>query len=216
MIAVLIVIGVVVLLAMIFFGMYNKLVRLRNAVRDAWAQIDVQLKRRYDLIPNLVETAKGYMRHERETLEGVTKARAAAAGAQSIPEHGQAESGLTAALDRLFAVAEAYPDLKANQNFLALQEELSSTENRIGFARQYYNDSVMHYNNRVQMVPTNVVAGMFNFKREEFFELEEPEAREVPKVDFTCSCSGSPSLIALQLAVEGSGRNVGADPCQSE
>ena len=179
-VAVLVVAGV-----LIFAGIYNTLIRLRNAVRDAWSQIDVQLKRRYDLIPNLVETAKGYMRHERETLEAVTNARAAAAGAQGVAARGQAESGLTAALGRLFAVVEAYPDLKANQNFLALQEELTSTENRIGFARQYYNDSVMHLNNKIQMFPSNTVAGMFNFKQEEFFEIEAAEERETPKVSFS-------------------------------
>lgn len=184
MIAVWILLGIVVLLVLMVAGMYNGLVRLRNGVRNAWSQIDVQLKRRHDLIPNLVETAKGYMRHERETLESVTNARAAAVGAQGVAERGLAEGGLTAALGRLFAVVEAYPDLKANQNFLALQEELASTENRIGFARQYYNDTVMHYNNKTQMVPTNIVAGMFNFKQEDFFELEEPADREVPEVKF--------------------------------
>ncbi len=185
MIGFLIVIGLLVLAVMFFVGIYNGLVRLRNQVRDAWSQIDVQLKRRYDLIPNLVETAKGYMKHERETFEAVTQARAAAAGATTMGDRANAESGLTAALGRLFAVAEAYPDLKANQNFLALQEELTSTENKIGFSRQFYNDSVMNYNNKTQMFPSNIVAGMFNFRDEEFFELEEPAEREAPKVDFS-------------------------------
>ena len=182
----LVLIALALLVVLFVVGAYNALVRLRNAVRDAWSQIDVQLKRRYDLIPNLVETAKGYMTHERETLEGVTNARAAAAGATgSVAERGQAESGLSAALGRLFAVVEAYPDLKANQNFLALQEELASTENRIGFARQYYNDSVMGFNNKIQMFPSNMVAGMFGFKMAEFFELAVPEEREAPKVKFS-------------------------------
>ncbi len=185
MIGFLIVIGLLVLVVMFLVGIYNGLVRLRNQVRDAWSQIDVQLKRRYDLIPNLVETAKGYMKHERETFEAVTQARAAAAGATTMGDRANAESGLTAALGRLFAVAEAYPDLKANQNFLALQEELTSTENKISFSRQFYNDSVMNYNNKTQMFPSNIVAGMFNFRDEEFFELEEPAEREAPKVDFS-------------------------------
>jgi len=180
-----VVLAVVLLLVLIVAGMYNGLVRLRNMVRDAWAQIDVQLKRRHDLIPNLVETVKGYMHHERETLESVTKARAAAAGATSIPDRMQAEQGLTAALGRLFAVAEAYPDLKANQNFLGLQEELAATENRIGFARQFYNDAVMHYNNKTQMFPGNIIAGMFHFTPEQFFQLESAEEREAPKVSFS-------------------------------
>jgi len=189
MIVALIIVAVVVVVVVLgFVGIYNALVRLRNAVRDAWSQIDVQLKRRFDLIPNLVETAKGYMKHERETLESVTNARAAVAGAGAqggVAARAQAESGLSAALGRLFAVVEAYPDLKANQNFLALQEELTSTENRIGFARQYYNDSVMHFNNKIQMFPSNMVAGMFDFKAAEFFELESAEEREAPKVSFS-------------------------------
>lgn len=177
-------IAVLVVLVGWAVGIYNGLVRLRNAVRDAWAQIDVQLKRRYDLIPNLVETAKGYMKHERETFEAVTQARAAAAGATSIADRGQKEAGLTAALGRLFAVAEAYPDLKANQNFLSLQEELTSTENKISFARQFYNDTVMNLNNKIEMFPSNIVAGMFNFSEGEFFELQDEAQREAPKVDF--------------------------------
>jgi LemA protein len=156
-------------------------------VKNSWAQIDVQLKRRYDLIPNLVETVKGYMKHERETLEAVTNARnlaqqSASAGAA---ERGKLEGGLTAALGRLLAVAENYPDLKANQNFLALQEELTSTENKISFSRQYYNDSVLRFNNKTQMFPSNIVAGMFGFKAGEFFEVTEAEQREAPKVSFS-------------------------------
>lgn len=184
MIILLVILGLVVLVAMWLVGIYNSLVRLRNQVKDAWAQIDVQLKRRFDLIPNLMETVKGYMHHERETLEAVTQARAAAAGAQTIAERAEAEGGLTAALGRLFAVSEAYPDLKANQNFLALQEELTSTENKIGFARQFYNDTVMNFNNKIQMFPSNIVAGMFNFRESEFFELKDEAQREAPKVSF--------------------------------
>jgi LemA protein len=185
-VVVIVLLGALVLAVLLLAAVYNSLVRLRNAVKEAWAQIDVQLKRRYDLIPNLVETVKGYMVHERQTLEAVTQARAAAAGAgPDVARRAQAEGGLTAALGRLFAVAEAYPDLKANQNFLALQEELTSTENKIGFSRQYYNDSVMHYNNKTQMFPSNVLAGVFGFKPAEFFELPQAEEREAPKVKFS-------------------------------
>jgi LemA protein len=176
--------GIVLLVALWFVVTYNHLVRERNEVRNAWAQIDVQLKRRHDLIPNLVETVKGYAAHERSTLDSVVQARARAVSAQGVGERARAESELGGALGRLMLVVENYPDLKANQNFLALQEELTSTENKIGFARQYYNDSVMRYNTRIQSVPTNVVAGTFNFRQEEFFELEEPAEREVPQVKF--------------------------------
>ena len=165
-------------------GMYNGLVGMRNQVKEGWAQVDVQLKRRFDLIPNLLETVKGYMAHERETLESVTQARAAIAGAGGLPDRIQAESGLTAALGRLFAVAESYPDLKASTNFLSLQEELASTENKISFARQFYNETVLRMNNKVQMFPSNIIAGMFNFKAETFFEVEDEAQREAPKVDF--------------------------------
>ena len=185
MIPLLIVLGLVVILAGWVIGVYNSLVGLRNRVREAWAQVDVQLKRRFDLIPNLMETVKGYMQHERETLESVTRARAAVAGAGGLGERMDAEAGLGAALGRLFAVAENYPDLKASTNFLALQEELASTENKISFARQFYNESVMTFNNRVQMFPGNVIAGMFNFRDEEFFKIEDPTQREAPKVDFS-------------------------------
>lgn len=179
-------IGIVVLLILMIIGMYNALVKLRNQVKNAWAQIDVQLKRRHDLIPNLVETVKGYMRHERQTLESVTAARQQAINLSggSVAEQAKAENALTQTLRSLFAVAESYPDLKANQNFLALQEEISSTENRISFARQFYNDSVMNYNNKIQMFPSNFMAGMFHFKPSESFEIEAPAEREVPKVSF--------------------------------
>jgi LemA protein len=168
-------------------GIYNSLVRLRNAVKNAWSQIDVQLKRRHDLIPNLVETVKGYMDHERGTLEAVTKARnlAQQASGGGVGEQAQAESQLSQALSNFYVVVEQYPDLKANQNFMALQEELTSTENKIGFARQAYNDQVMHFNNQTQMFPSNLVAGMFNFDEEEFFEIELPQEREAPKVSFS-------------------------------
>lgn len=184
MIAILIILGIIVVLGAFIVGAYNGLVRLRNQVKEAWAQVDVQLKRRFDLIPNLMETVKGYMNHERETLESVTQARAAVAGAGSMGDRAEAEGMLGMALGRLFAVAESYPDLKASQNFLALQEELTSTENKIGFARQYYNQSVMTFNNKVEMFPSNIIAGMFSFDKSEFFELKEPEQREAPKVSF--------------------------------
>jgi LemA protein len=181
--------GIVVLLILVFIALYNSLVGLRNQVRNAWSQIDVQLKRRYDLIPNLVETVKGYMRHERETLEAVTEARnlaqAGAAAATGAAERGRLEGGLSSALARLLAVAEAYPDLKANQNFLALQEELTSTENKISFARQFYNDTVLRYNNQTQMFPSSIIAGIAGFKAEQFFEVSVPEERIVPKVSFS-------------------------------
>jgi LemA protein len=182
-----IVVGViVVILAIVLWVLYNGLVRLRNQVKNAWAQIDVQLKRRHDLIPNLVETVKGYMKFERETLEAVTKARNIALQASSAGagERAKVEGDLSSALSRLLAVVERYPDLKANQNFLALQEELTSTENKISFSRQFYNDSVLKYNNQTQMVPSNIVAGMFGFKAGEFFEVTLAAEREAPKVSF--------------------------------
>jgi LemA protein len=186
----------VLLLVIVVIGMYNRLVTLRNRYKNAFSQIDVQLKRRYDLIPNLVEVAKGYIKHERETLEAVIKARNAAysAGQQAARSPGQreamtalggAEGQLTSALGRLFAVAEAYPDLKANQNMLALQEELSSTENKIAFARQAYNDSVTTYNTAREVFPTTVIASMFNFQEAHLFEVEQAAEREAPKVSFT-------------------------------
>ena len=177
------VIIVVILLAVV--GIYNGLVRLRNQVKNAWAQIDVQLKRRYDLIPNLVNTAKGYMQHERETLEAVTKARQQAIDLSGgVADQAKAENFLSQTLRSLFAVSENYPNLKANQNFLALQEELTSTENKISFARQFYNDQVLGLNNKIEMFPSNMIAGMFNFKRAESFELGDAEQREAPKVEF--------------------------------
>ncbi len=179
--------GIIVLLLFVFIAIYNGLVGLRNQVKNAWAQIDVQLKRRYDLIPNLVETIKGYAKHERELLENVTKARnmAQAASASNAAERGKLEGELSSALTRLLAVAEAYPDLKANQNFLSLQEELTSTENKISFSRQFYNDAVLRYNNQTQMFPSVIVASMAGFKASEFFEVTVPEEKNAPKVSFT-------------------------------
>src|SRR5690606_15358060 len=182
----LIVIAVIVVILLLWFiGAYNGLVTLRNRVREAWAQIDVQLKRRHDLIPNLVETVKGYAGHERETLENVVRARSQAVAANGVKEQERAERGLSGALGRLMLLVENYPDLKANQNFMQLQEELVSTENKIGFARQHYNEQVMQYNTRVQSIPTNIIAGLFNFKQEDFFELEDQAQREAPKVSFS-------------------------------
>ncbi len=182
-----VILGIIALLVLIFIGIYNGLVRLRNQMKNAWSQIDVQLKRRYDLIPNLVETVKGYAAHERETLEAVIKARnvAQAASSAGVGERAKAEGELGAALSRLLVVVERYPELKANQNFLALQEELTGTENRIGFSRQFYNDSVLKYNNQTQMFPSNIIAGMAGFKPGEFFEVTAPAEREAPKVKFT-------------------------------
>ncbi len=185
MIPLLIFVGLLVAVIAWVVGIYNSLVGLRNRVQEAWAQVDVQLKRRFDLIPNLMETVKGYMNHERETLEAVTNARAAVSGAGDMDARLAAEGGLTSALGRLFAVSENYPDLKASTNFLSLQEELASTENKISFARQFYNECVMQMNNKVQMFPGNIIAGMFNFSEEKFFEVTEEEQREAPKVDFS-------------------------------
>ena len=175
---------VVAVVAMYAVQIYNSLVRLRNQVKNAWSQIDVQLKRRHDLIPNLIETVKGYMTHERDTLENITKARSAAVDASSVADKSKAESELSGALQRFNLVVENYPDLKANQNFLALQEELTSTENKISFARQSYNDQVLFYNNKIEMFPSNIFAGMFNFAKEEFFEIKVEAEREVPNVKF--------------------------------
>ena len=179
------VIVIVVLIVIVFVAGYNGLVRLRNRIDSAWSQIGVQLERRHDLIPNLIETVKGYAAHEKSTLEGVVEARNAAIQAKGAgpEEQAQAENVLTGALKSLFALAEAYPDLKANQSFLALQEELTSTEDRIAYARQFYNDSVMKYDNKIQSIPSNVIAGMFNFKPREYFQAEQG-ATEVPKVEF--------------------------------
>lgn len=196
--ATLVLIGLVVvaLFAVMFVvGMYNKLVALRNRFKNAWAQIDVQLKRRYDLIPNLVETAKGYIKHERGTLEAVIAARNAASSAntrvaadpanpEAMKQLVAAEGTLTGALGRLFALSEAYPDLKANTTMMSLMEELTSTENKVSFARQAYNDSVMVYNTQREVFPSNIIASMFNFAAAELFKVEKAEEREAPKVQF--------------------------------
>jgi len=180
---ILILVGVAVLALIFIVVLYNRLVRLRNRTQNAWAQVDVQLRRRYDLIPNLVEAVKGYASHEQTTFDEVTKARTAAQQAQTVPEQAQAENALTAAIGRLFAVAEAYPQLRATENFQQLQEQLTDTEQKIAVSRQVYNDTVLTYNNTTQTVPTNVIAGMFNFTPRDFFEIEEP-VREAPQVRF--------------------------------
>jgi LemA protein len=196
MMSLIVILILIVLVIFFFIGQYNRLVTARNAFKNAFAQIDVQLTRRYDLIPNLVETAKGYMKHERETLEAVIKARnSALAGlkaaasdpgnAAAVAQLSGAEAQLGGALGRLFALAEAYPDLKANQNMMQLSEELTSTENKVAFARQAYNDSVMTYNNAREVFPSSVVAGMFNFAPAQLLDIAKPEAREAPKVSFT-------------------------------
>jgi len=180
-------IGLIVVIALLVafcIGIYNSLVSARQQVGNAFSQIDVHLKRRYDLIPNLVETVKGYMAHESGTLEKVVQARNMALGATSVADKANAEKQVTAALTGLFAVAEAYPDLKANENMLSLQEELKSTENKIAFARQYYNDVTTSYNTKLEQFPSNVVANMGNFKSRELFEIDEPASREPVKVSF--------------------------------
>jgi LemA protein len=183
MVALIIIGGLLVLLFVYLIVAYNGLVKLRNRLEAAWAQIDVQLKRRYDLIPNLVETVKGYASHERETLEKVIQARNMAVGATGPAEQAQAENMLTGALKSLFAVSEAYPDLKANRNFLELQEELTTTEDRIAYSRQFYNDMVRGYNTRIQSFPAVIVAGMFNFEQREYFEADD-ESRGPVQVQF--------------------------------
>jgi len=181
----LLIIGAVVVLVLLLWvvSVYNRIIRLENAIDNAWAQIDVQLKRRADLIPNLVNTVKGYAAHEKTVLENVTAARAALMNAPNPGAAMEADNMLTAALGRLFAVAEAYPDLKANQNFLQLQDELTHTENKVGFARQYYNDSVLAFNNAIETFPGNLVAGGMGRKERRMLEIPPPD-REVPKVQF--------------------------------
>ena len=184
MTAVIIVLALIAAVVLFVVSIYNSLIKLRNQVKNAWSQIDVQLKRRHDLIPNLIETVKGYMDHERDTLENITKARSQAVQAEGVGDKAKAEGELTQALGKFNLVVENYPDLKANQNFLSLQEELTSTENKISFSRQSYNDQVLFYNNKIQMFPSNIIAGMFKFNEEEFFEIEDEKEREVPKVGF--------------------------------
>ena len=180
-----IVIIVIAVVVMFVISIYNSLVQLRNRVKNAWSQIDVQLKRRHDLIPNLIETVKGYMKHEREIMENITKYRSQAMEAGSVGEKAKAEGLLSGALGQLRIQVENYTDLKANTNFLSLQEELTSTENKISFSRQSYNDQVLFYNNKIQMFPSNIIAGMFKFIEEEFFEVEDEKERAVPKVSFS-------------------------------
>jgi LemA protein len=188
---VVIVIAVVVVLLLLWLvAMFNRLVRLRNRAENAWAQVDVQLRKRYDLIPNLVETVKGYAAHERETFEAVTNARVAAQQAQTVAQQAAAENALTAALGRLFAVAEAYPQLRATENFQQLQGQLSDVESNIAVARQVYNDTVLSYENALETVPTSVIAGIFNFRPREYFQTEDV-TREAPRVDF--GQSGAPA-----------------------
>ena len=190
------VIVLVVVVFLVFLGLvvlYNRLVRLRNRVNNAWAQVEVQLKRRWDLIPNLVETVKGYAAHERGTFEAVTSARAAAQQARTPAESAQAEGILGQALGRLFAVAEAYPELQADENFRQLQSEIGETENRVAVSRQVYNDTVLTYNNAIQTFPGVAVAGPFGFTAREFFEVEEAAEREAPHVDFSQTPGGGAS-----------------------
>jgi LemA protein len=182
-VAVIVLIAVVVLL-LVLVGLFNKFVRLRNRANNAWAQVDIQLRRRYDLIPNLVETVKGYASHEREVFEHVAEARSAGIGARTVAEQGQAENVLTSALRQLFAVAEAYPDLKANQNFRDLSQQLSDTEQQILISRQIYNDTVLAYNNAIQTFPGVILAGSFGFSQREYLEVDEPEVRAPVQVDF--------------------------------
>jgi LemA protein len=176
--------ALVLLVAVLLVTLYNRLVRLRNRAENAWAQVDVQLRRRYDLIPNLVETVKGYASHERTTFEEVTKARTAAQQAQTVQEQARAENILTEAIGRLFAVAEQYPELRATENFQQLQGQLEETEGKIAVSRQVYNDAVLTYDTALETVPTNIVGNMFSFKAREYFEVEEPAAREAPRVEF--------------------------------
>ena len=176
-------VAVLIVIALVLVSLYNRLVRLRNRAENAWSQVDVQLRRRYDLVPNLVETVKGYASHERTTLEEVTRARAAAQDARTVPEQAQAENMLTAAIGRLFALVEQYPELRASEGFRQLQAQLEDIEGKIAIARQIYNDAVLSYDNALESVPTNVVASAFHFEPRPYFEIEEP-AREAPRVAF--------------------------------
>jgi len=184
MVPVIVLVVLIVIFVFYIISIYNSLVGLRNQVKNSWSQIDVQLKRRHDLIPNLIEAVKGYMAHERGTLENITNARSKAVSAQGVSEKAKAEAQLTEAIGKFNLVVENYPDLKANQNFLALQEELTSTENKISFSRQNYNDQVLFFNNKIQMFPSNIIASMFGFKEEVFFQVEDTTERAVPKVSF--------------------------------
>ena len=185
MLLILICLSVLAVIGFFTISLYNRLIRGRNEVKNAWNAIDVQLKRRHDLIPNIVESVKGYASHERQTLDEVVKSRQEAlTSSGSIEARAKAENALTASLRSLFAVAEAYPNLKANESFVALQTELAATENKIGFARQFYNDTALRYKNRIEMFPGNIVAGMFSFQAAPFFQLEDSKEREAPQVKF--------------------------------
>jgi LemA protein len=196
---VIIIAAAVVLLLLILVGMFNKLVRLRNRAENSWAQVDVQLRKRYDLIPNLVEAVKGYAAHERETFDSVTAARTAAQQAQGVAQQAQAENALTAAIGRLFAVAEAYPQLRATENFQQLQAQLSDVEQSIAVSRQVYNDAVLSYDNALETVPTNVIAGIFNFRAREYFQTEDA-TRAAPQVRFDEPRAGAPEAPATPAA----------------
>jgi LemA protein len=193
LIVIIVIVVVAAVLALILVGMYNGLVRSRLRVREAWSGIDIQLQRRSSLIPNLVETVRGYASHERETLESVTRARAMLDQAGTPPQAAQANNMLTQALRSLFAVAEAYPDLKANQNFLQLQADLTDTEEKIAYARQFYNRNVLSYNGQVHTFPTMIIASMFNFEPEQFFEVEDEAARQEVRVDFSATTPATPT-----------------------
>jgi LemA protein len=184
MVWVIVIVAIVVVAALALAALYNRLVRLRNRTENAWSQVDVQLRRRYDLIPNLVETVKGYAAHEQSTFEEVTRARTAAQQARTVEEQAGAENVLTAAIGRLFAVAEAYPQLRATENFQQLQAQLEETETKIAVSRQVYNDTVLTYDNAIETLPSNVVASIFGFQPRPYFEIEEPAARETPRVAF--------------------------------
>ena len=179
-----IILAVIFVLILFIASVYNSLIRLKNQVKNGWSQINVQLKRRYDLIPNLIETVKEYMKHERETLESITRLRSQAMQTTGVEDKARVEGMLTQALGQFKIAVENYPNLKANENFLAVQEELKSTENKIAFSRQNYNDQVLHYNNKIEMFPSNIFANMFGFKQEPFFELENPEEGKAVKVSF--------------------------------
>ena len=183
-VAIWVIVGVIAVFIFWLVGVYNSLIRTKNHVNEAWSDIDVQLKRRYNLIPNLMETVKGYAKHEREVFENVTKARASAMGAQTVDEHGKAENMLSGALKSLFAVAENYPQLKASDNFAKLQDELSDTENKIQSSRRFYNGNVRDFNTKLQVFPTNMIANMLGFKERDFFEIEDAKEKENVKVEF--------------------------------
>ncbi|MCK5849233.1 MAG: LemA family protein [Caldisericia bacterium] len=178
-----IILGVLAVLVIFVWSTYNKLIRLKNRIQNSWAQINVELKRRYDLIPNLVNAVKGYMKYEKETLEAVIQARNTCISSSSVASQGKAENVLTGALRQLFAVAEKYPDLKSNENLMKMQEELTNTENRIAFSRQFYNDIVLKFNEEIMLFPRNIVASIFGFKKQDYFEVEIEKVSNAPKVD---------------------------------